>query len=478
MLKYHQKISHWLKTLFHKSGVVVYQERLDKVLKYLFFTGLIVLAVLIFLPVNTPPQKEEEFKVTEINTTVEEVHEAFEDVPVVPEEEDEVSLTILEQKATRGEINLKKLSLQPKSTLSQLLKDAKISADDRAAIVQSLTVLTNVNTLKTGKTFYLFTDKQNDFLGLSFTSRDADMLAVLKESDGTLTPFSEGERVETLTEQVTGKIEKTFIGSLKKAGLSEKMANEVKNILEDEVDFSTDIQSGQKFDIIFEKKVTPSGLELTDRELLFIGLDMGKEKIARYAWKAKNKETVFYDARGRSAEQTLYKRPLKGRPRLSSSYGLRRHPILLYEIFHAGVDLAIKQGTPIVAGGDGVITQLGRKGAYGKYIRIKHAGGYQTAYAHMNGYASGLRVGSPVKRGDVIGYVGTTGRTTGPHLHYEVIKNNKTVDPFGTHIIESKQLTGFELEQFQSYAEQLHPQFKRHLAGKIPPVPTPKPVFN
>ena len=147
----------------------------------------------------------------------------------------------------------------------------------------------------------------------------------------------------------------------------------------------------------------------------------------------------------------------------------------MYEIFHHGVDLAAPKNTPIMAAADGVITLLGRKGGYGKYIRIRHTDGFETAYGHMNGYRQDLKVGSRVKRGEVIGYVGSTGRSTGPHLHFEILKNNKTVNPLGKNVIPAKHLSGFELEQFLFAAESLHPDFAEHRAGKIPPVPNVRP---
>ena len=207
-----------------------------------------------------------------------------------------------------------------------------------------------------------------------------------------------------------------------------------------------------------------------EKQLLYIGLKTGSKEIHKYAY-----GNAFYDAKGRTAEKAIMKRPLKARPRLSSPFGKRRHPILQYEIYHKGVDLAVPKNTPVVAAADGTIEIIGRKGSYGKYIRLGHKGGYQTAYAHLNGYRQDLKVGSRVKRGEVIAYVGTTGRSTGPHLHFEVIKNGKVVDPFGTNKISSAQLSGFELEKFQSWAESINPDFKMHLIGKIPGVPMRKP---
>ena len=240
-------------------------------------------------------------------------------------------------------------------------------------------------------------------------------------------------------------------------------------------DFSTDINPDDTFDVIFETKKTAGGLEIGRKQLLFVGIQTKSKEIYRYAFTGSNGLTTFYDARGKSGERTFIKRPIKARGRLSSPYGKRRHPILMYEIFHHGVDLAAPTNTPIIAAMDGVITQLGRKGGYGKYIRIRHSDNYQTAYAHMNGYRQDLKVGNAVKRGEVIGYVGSTGRSTGPHLHFEVLKKNKTVDPFGKNVILSKKLSGFELEQFLSAAENLHPDFAKHRAGKIPPAQPVRP---
>ena len=216
-------------------------------------------------------------------------------------------------------------------------------------------------------------------------------------------------------------------------------------------------------------------MEIGNKQLLFIGLKDDHLNVNRYAYTSKNGSTFFYNARGKSAAKQLIKRPIKARARLSSPYGKRHHPILGYEIFHKGVDLACPKNTPVIAAADGTIQLIGRKGSYGKYISIQHADGYQTAYAHLNGYRGDLRVGSKVKRGEVIGYVGSTGRSTGPHLHYEVIKNKKIVPPFGKNVIAARQLKDFELEQFQSWAETVHPDFKQHLAGKIPPIPMAKP---
>ena len=462
---------------YKKAGVIQHRKNLDLALRsFLIFLVSTIILLLSWSIFKTPTEPATSSSLIEINTALEEVHPELDTNAPVISPDSAASLTLLEQQAARGEIQLKTLSLEPKETLYELLTTAKISAQEALEIADALDVLINTKTLRPGEKFYLFLDKENTFLGLSFNQRNTDTIGVLKEKDGTLTPFSAEGRVETITERISGTIERTFAGSAKKAGVPDSLIAQITGALDGEIDFNSDIKPGQTFEIIFEKKITASGLELGDKELLYIGLEVGKHGIHRYAWTDGSKVTTFYNARGISAPQTLYKRPLKARARLSSAFGKRRHPILLYEVFHKGVDLAAPMNTPIFAAGDGVIVQLGRKGSYGKYIKIRHAGGYQTAYAHMNGYRGDLKVGSVVKRGETIGYVGSTGRSTGPHLHFEVIKNNKVVHPFGTNVIQQKRLTGFELEQFQSFAEQLHPDYAKHLAGPLPPIPSPKPA--
>jgi len=158
----------------------------------------------------------------------------------------------------------------------------------------------------------------------------------------------------------------------------------------------------------------------------------------------------YFDQDGKTNKRSLMRTPL-AYARVSSNYGMRRHPIDGYRKMHKGVDFRASTGTPIVAAGNGVVDYLGRRGGYGKYIRIRHNGTYKTAYAHLSRYAQGLSSGMRVKQGDVIGYVGSTGRSTGPHLHFEVIENGKRVNPmevgdFGP----IRSLSGADLARFKA----------------------------
>ena len=401
------------------------------------------------------------------STSTEQVHEDLGDEPV--ETPQYVSLDELEKRAQLGEIEVTMRTMEKGDTLLGLLAEQKVPASQRIEIVEALELLLELKSLRPGLTFLFFHDKDK-LLGLSLTPKTNETLAVVRELDDSWTPISHTGRVETKQEKVQVVIERTFSGSAQKAGLSQGIINQIMSALDGELNFTSDIKSGDTVDVILESKVTQGGLEIGNKQILYIGVETEKKQIYRYAY-----NHIFYDAKGKTAAKTLLKHPLRGKDRLSSAFGRRRHPILGYEIFHKGVDLATKLNTPVVAAADGVIEQIGRKGSYGKYMRIRHAGGFETAYAHLNGYRQDLKVKSKVKRGEVIAYVGSTGRSTGPHLHYEVIKNGKVVHPFGDNKIVSSQLTGFDLEQFQSWCESIDADFKLHLVGNIPPIPPTKP---
>ncbi|MDR2902521.1 MAG: M23 family metallopeptidase [Lactobacillales bacterium] len=457
---------------YKKVGVIRHRKHLDISLMFLFLILLVVVSFFFIQPtpeikVITPPE------VTDYKDAQEEVHPDLGDAPVI--EEKTVDLAELERQVVAGTMKMRPITLEKGDTILSLLKGTKLSGAEQMEVVDSLSLLINLKTLQPGTSLFIFETLDDEFVGLSISMKESQIIAVVRETDGTYTPVSKEGRVETQTTRKTGKIERTFAGSAKKAEIPDSVISQVTSALEGEIDFSNDVKAGDAFDIIWEQKTTPTGLEIGAKKLLYIGLTTKSKEIHRYAYINKSGTPKFYSPAGKTGDMVIYKRPLLAKARLSSPYGQRRHPVLLYEVFHHGVDLAAPKNTPIIAGADGVITQLGRKGAYGKYIRIKHEGGFQTAYGHMNGYKLNLAPGSKVKRGEVIGYVGATGRATGPHVHYEVWKNGKTVNPLGTHIIPGFQLSGFELEQFQFAAESLHPEFDTHLAGKPIPVPPRKP---
>ena len=194
-----------------------------------------------------------------------------------------------------------------------------------------------------------------------------------------------------------------------------------------DVDFQRDIRKGDKFDIVYKEFLSTDGVYVRSSDISVAELSVQGNRRRYYQFTAKNGRTGYYDSLGKSGRKALMKTPIEG-ARLSSSFGNRLHPILGYTKLHNGTDFAAPRGTPIFAAGDGVVEYAGRKGANGIYVRIYHNGTYKTSYAHMSGIAKGVRNGRSVKQGKVIGYVGSTGRSTGNHLHYSVFKNGKPIN--------------------------------------------------
>jgi murein DD-endopeptidase MepM/ murein hydrolase activator NlpD len=212
-----------------------------------------------------------------------------------------------------------------------------------------------------------------------------------------------------------------------------------------DVDFKQKVRPGDTFEVFFEGDSVNSEKA---GELLYTSMTVGGENRKFYRFRTPDNTIDFYDEEGSSAKKFLMRNPVKG-GRFTSGFGNRRHPLLRRIRMHTGVDWAAPTGTPILAAGDGTIEMAERHGGYGNYIRIRHANGFATAYGHMTRFATGSKPGARVKQGQIIGYVGSTGRSTGPHLHYEVLVNNKFVNPMTIAVPRGLELEGRNLAAFQ-----------------------------
>jgi murein DD-endopeptidase MepM/ murein hydrolase activator NlpD len=218
-----------------------------------------------------------------------------------------------------------------------------------------------------------------------------------------------------------------------------------------DVDFQRKVQPGDSFDVFYAGE--DEGSASTEKnEVLYAALTVGGETKKYYRFQTPDDGVVdYYDETGKSAKKFLVRKPVNDAI-MRSGFGGRRHPILGYVKMHTGVDWATAYGTPIFASGNGVLEKVGLEGGYGKYIRIKHNNGYETAYGHMSAFAKGMEIGKRVRQGQVIGFVGTTGMSTGPHVHYEILVNGRFVDPMRIKLprgraLEGPIMTGFEKER-------------------------------
>jgi len=221
-------------------------------------------------------------------------------------------------------------------------------------------------------------------------------------------------------------IKNNLYGSAVEAGIEPNIIIEFANIFGFEVDFQRDIRTGDKFEVYYEQYIDDDNVVRNTGKIIYASMFVNNKELALYNFKYDNKEG-YYDVDGKSVIKTLMKTPING-ARLSSSFGMRKHPILGYNKLHQGTDFAAPTGTPIMASGSGFILRAQKYKGYGNYVSIKHNSTYVTAYGHMSKYGRGIKKGVRVKQGRIIGYVGSTGMSTGPHLHYEVLKNGKRIN--------------------------------------------------
>ncbi len=248
--------------------------------------------------------------------------------------------------------------------------------------------------------------------------------------------------------RTVGAIDTSLYQAADKMGLPIPVLEQLVRIFSFEVDFQRDLQPGDEFEVMYEGQVVDG--EMVDHgRIVYAAMVVRGEKRSLYYFDPVSAPAGYFDGEGRSAARALMRTPIDG-ARISSRFGMRRHPILGFNRMHRGMDFAAPTGTPVYAAGDGVIERIGRYGAYGKYIRIRHNSEYKTAYAHLSRYAKGLRRGSRVAQGQVIGRVGSTGRSTGPHLHYEVLYRNKQVNPQTINLPSPVFLEGDNLARYLS----------------------------
>ena len=246
---------------------------------------------------------------------------------------------------------------------------------------------------------------------------------------------------------VKNTIKENLYTSALEVGIEPNIIIEFARVFGFEVDFQRDIRKGDWFEILYEKFEDENKKVRETGKIIYASMFVNGEEINLYKFKYKDGED-FFDIKGKSITKSLMKTPING-ARLSSSFGMRKHPILGYNKMHRGTDFAAPSGTPIMASGSGTVTRARWCGGGGNCVKIKHNSTYQTIYAHMKSFAKGIKEGRKVKQGQIIGYVGSTGLSTGPHLHYEVIVNGKKVNSQKLKLPSGKTLKGDERKDFE-----------------------------
>ena len=254
------------------------------------------------------------------------------------------------------------------------------------------------------------------------------------------------------TKVVQGTISGTVVNSLASAGVPSKYRGEIINIFSHALNFSRDIRKGDKFEVKYEVSKDSFGDVVKTGNLLYASFKNNKRTYKMYRY-----NNLFYDEKGQTKKTGLDKKPLAARnARISSLYGYRRHPILKTQKFHSGVDYAAPRGTAVYASGNGKVEMARYVNGYGNFIKIRHNSEYETAYGHLYRFASGIRPGVSVRKGQIIAYVGSTGRSTGPHLHFEIIRHGQRINPLKAAVATGNDLEGRQLADFRRVVNQIN----------------------
>ena len=335
-------------------------------------------------------------------------------------------------------------------TFDKILESYSIEKSEILKIKNSLKDKVNLNKLNTKQIIQINLDKTNNKIN-EFVYQTSNTQKIFLKRNIESDKFKE----EILSIKLDKKIvynENIILQSLYKAATDENIpANtiiEFARIYGFQVDFQRDIRKQDKFQIMYEIFLNEKNEIVETGEILFANLKLSGQDNSLYYFDKDGSEG-HYDKNGKSVKKALMKTPING-ARLSSPFGMRKHPIDGFNKMHRGTDFAAPMGTPIMASGDGVVKKAGWCGGGGNCVKIKHNSTYQTIYAHMSKFARGIKTGVRVKQGQTIGYVGSTGKSTGPHLHYEVIVNGKKVNSQKLKLPSGKILKGKERKIFES----------------------------
>ena len=334
-------------------------------------------------------------------------------------------------------------------TIEKILKKNQINEKDIKDISQELKrkKLSNIYSGRKLKLIYKKVDNEkNTLINLIFPISNVNSIEVRKSQN----TFLVKENILKLNKKevvVKNLISNNLYSSAIEVGIEPNIIVEFARIFGFEIDFQRDIRKGDWFEILYEKLIDDNNKVRDTGKIIYASMYVNGEEINLYNFSYKNQED-YYNIKGKSITKSLMKTPING-ARLSSSYGMRKHPILGYNKMHRGTDFAAPSGTPIMASGSGTVIRARWCGGGGNCVKIKHNSTYETIYAHMKSFAKGIKEGRKVKQGQIIGYVGSTGMSTGPHLHYEVIVNGKKVNSQKLKLPSGKILKGEERKEFE-----------------------------
>ena len=356
----------------------------------------------------------------------------------------------------------------PGETLESAVGRAGVDRDEARAAVEILGGAMDTVHIKAGMAFDAAIARPRGergparLIGLSLRSGPSTAITLSRTFDGALRLREVDEAVHDETTVAAGEVEGSVYESAARMGATSAITAQVIKLFAHKLDFERDIQPGDDFKLVFDRKVTESGRTIEAGDLEFAEL----HGVRFYRFERADGDVSYFDELGKNIKGFLLRTPVDG-ARITSTFGIRRHPVLGYTRAHQGVDFGAGMGTPILAAGDGVVLEARRWGGYGNWLRIRHSGGWDTGYAHVSRYAKGIRPGMRVSQGQVVAYVGSTGASTGPHLHYEIWRQGKRVNPVGAKVPQGTILAGGELAAFRNQVARIDGLLAKE-AGDLP----------
>lgn len=389
-------------------------------------------------------------------------HSSLAETPVTQEVDEEVKLEEVEEVAkivipTPMAKPLKRMfTVQSGDNLSSILERASLTKNETYQIIQALENAYNPRDMRVGQKILIDVEKNETknivFNGLYIQKNQLDFVKLAKADTG-YDVKSLQRKFKTKTGYADATIDQTAPSiyiALREQGVPNEIIAQLIRYYSWDLDFQRDVHPGNQIRVLYEHGVMDNGESVNGHgKLIYASYSGYRGDLPMYRFEKENGDTDYYNDRGLSVRKALLSTPVDG-ARLSSGFGRRKHPVLGYHKMHKGVDFAAPSGTPIYAAGDGIVEKAEWWSSFGNYARIRHNGELKTAYAHMKGFGKGIRKGVRVKQGQIIGYIGTTGRSTGPHLHYEVHKNGVQVNPSSLKLPTGEKLAGEKLDKFMA----------------------------
>lgn len=352
-------------------------------------------------------------------------------------------------------------------TLTSRMVMAGITRTEAFRAMDALRVYVNPSKIRSGQNVTLVFARTNDgerFTGFELRAAPSRFVTVARSDADTFRAQVKDVEPERQRLAIRGTVGDSLYESGLKAGVpAGVLATLIKNFSYS-VDFQRDVKRGDKFEVLFEQGVDETGQAQGDATLIYAALQVDGRVVPIYRVAMPGNSYAYFDARGESVRKALLRTPVDS-VHITSGFGMREHPLLGYTRMHKGVDFGAGYGAPIYAAGNGIVEDAGWHNGYGRYIRIRHNDKISTAYGHMSGFGRGITKGTRVAQGQIIGYVGSTGQSTGPHLHYEVLVNNVQVNPMTVSITTANTLSGPQMTAFQDWRGKVHGQFEQLIAA-------------